>query len=65
LALPAVAGDRNWWQVNVDDIEDIAGGLKLLLRQSKTDQAGEGRMIGIPYGSDPQTCVVRCLPALD
>jgi len=38
-------------------------GLTVLLRRSKTDQAGEGRKIGIPYGSNPETCPVRMLQA--
>jgi site-specific recombinase XerD len=41
------------------DITDMAEGLKVLIRRSKTDQEGEGRTIGIPYGSDPRTCPVR------
>jgi integrase len=36
-------------------------GLTVTLRRSKTDQAGEGRKIGIPYGSNPETCPVRVL----
>jgi len=36
-------------------------GLTITLRRSKTDQAGEGRKIGIPYGSNPDTCPVRLL----
>jgi site-specific recombinase XerD len=43
----------------VEDIEDTGDGLKVLIRRSKTDQEGEGRTIGIPYGSDPRTCPVR------
>jgi integrase len=31
------------------------------LRRSKTDQTGAGRKIGIPYGSNPETCPVRNL----
>jgi len=31
----------------------------LRLRRSKTDQEGAGRIIGIPYGSNPVTCPVR------
>jgi integrase len=31
------------------------------LRRSKTDQEGQGRKIGIPYGSNPETCPVRVL----
>jgi site-specific recombinase XerD len=41
------------------DITDTHDGLKVLIRRSKTDQEGEGRTIGIPYGSDPRTCPVR------
>ena len=36
-------------------------GLVVNLARSKTDQDGEGRKIGIPYGSDPATCPVRVL----
>jgi integrase len=44
------------------DIEDCAfgkDGLTVTLRRSKTDQQGAGRKIGIPYGSNPETCPVR------
>jgi site-specific recombinase XerD len=44
------------------DVEDCAfgrDGLTVALRRSKTDQTGEGRTIGIPYGSNPETCPVR------
>jgi site-specific recombinase XerD len=46
------------------DIEDCAfgkDGLTITLRRSKTDQDGAGRKIGIPYGSNPETCPVRLL----
>jgi len=46
------------------DIEDCAfgkDGLTVTLRHSKTDQEGLGRKIGIPYGSNPETCPVRIL----
>ena len=36
-------------------------GLTVTLRRSKTDQDGAGRKIGIPYGSNPDTCPVRTL----
>src|SRR5712691_6306176 len=48
------------------DIEDCAfgkDGLTVTLRRSKTDQDGAGRKIGIPYGSNPETCPVRTLQA--
>ena len=44
------------------DVEDCAfgrDGLTVTLRRSKTDQTGEGRKIGIPYGGNPETCPVR------
>src|SRR3954471_6678709 len=44
------------------DVEDcIFGrdGLTVILRRSKTDQDGQGRKLGIPYGSNPDTCPVR------
>src|SRR5258707_15173197 len=46
------------------DVEDCAfgkDGLTVTLRRSKTDQAGVGRKIGIPYGANPETCPVRIL----
>jgi site-specific recombinase XerD len=48
------------------DVEDCAfgkDGLTVTLRRSKTDQTGEGRRIGIPYGSNPDTCPVRTVQA--
>jgi integrase len=41
------------------DVEDGEDGLKILIRRSKGDQEGQGRKLGIPYGSDPTTCPVR------
>ena len=46
------------------DVEDCAfgkDGLTVTLRRSKTDQQGAGRKIGIPYGSNPETCPVRVM----
>ncbi len=48
------------------DLEDCVfsnDGLTVTLRKSKTDQEGAGRKIGIPYGSNPETCPVRVLQA--
>jgi len=48
------------------DIEDCVfgkDGLTVTLRRSKTDQDGQGRKIGIPYGSNPETCPVRMVQA--
>jgi site-specific recombinase XerD len=46
-------------QLRVDDITETEDGLRIRLRQSKTDQEGEGYVKGIPYGTDPTTCPVR------
>ncbi len=46
------------------DVEDCAfskDGLTVTLRRSKTDQEGAGRRVGIPYGSNPETCPIRTL----
>ncbi len=48
------------------DAEDCTfgkDGLTVTLRRSKTDQDGAGRKIGIPYGSNPETCPVRTFQA--
>jgi site-specific recombinase XerD len=48
------------------DVEDCTfgkDGLTVTLRRSKTDQEGQGRKIGIPYGSNPETCPVRTIQA--
>lgn len=49
--------------VDVADTEFTRDGLVIALRRSKTDQDGEGRKVGIPYGSNPSTCPVRALQA--
>ena len=48
------------------DVEDCGfgkDGLTVTLRRSKTDQVGATRKIGIPYGSNPETCPVRTMQA--
>jgi site-specific recombinase XerD len=48
------------------DVEDCAfgkDGLTVTLRRSKTDQEGAGRRVGIPYGSNPETCPIRTMQA--
>lgn len=47
--------------LNVEDCAFGKDGLTVILRRSKTDQDGQGRKIGIPYGSNPETCPVRVL----
>jgi site-specific recombinase XerD len=45
--------------LDVEDITEDDHGLRLRLRRSKTDQEGESRVVGVPYGSHPATCPVR------
>jgi len=47
--------------LNVEDLEETSDGLILTIRRSKTDQAGEGRKVGIPQGAVPSTCPLRAL----
>jgi integrase len=49
--------------ITLDHVEDTTDGLKILIPRSKTDQEGEGRTIGIRYGSDPRSCPVRAYRA--
>jgi integrase len=41
------------------DVQVTRDGLVITLRRSKTDQTGEGRKIGVPFGSHPESCPVR------
>ena len=47
--------------LDVEDLEFTAAGLVVTQRRSKTDQEGEGRKVGIPYGANPDTCPVRAV----
>lgn len=49
--------------LDVDDLEFSRLGLVVTLRWSKTDQEGQGRRLGIPYGSSELTCPVRSVQA--
>jgi site-specific recombinase XerC len=41
------------------DITEDDQGLVLVLARSKTDQVGQTKTLGLPYGSNPVTCPVR------
>ena len=49
--------------LDVGDLDFNGAGLIVNIRRSKTDQEGQGRRVGIPYGSTPVTCPVRALEA--
>lgn len=50
-------------QLRLADITETEDGLRVRLRQSKTDQEGNGSIIGIPYGHEHKTCPVRAWKA--
>lgn len=47
----------------VEDVAQVEDGLEITLRRSKTDQEGQGRKVGVPFGSSPASCPVRALRA--
>jgi site-specific recombinase XerD len=49
--------------LDAGDLEFSRDGLTVTLRRSKTDQEGQGRKVGIPYGANPETCPVRAVQA--
>jgi integrase len=66
LVLLGFAGAFRRSELVALDIADCTfgkDGLTVTLRRSKTDQDGAGRKIGIPYGSNPETCPVRTVQA--
>jgi integrase len=49
--------------LNAEDLEETTTGLIATIRRSKTDQAGEGRKVGIPPGTEQATCPLWALEA--
>jgi integrase len=49
--------------LDVADLRDVPEGLVVTIRTSKTDQEGQGRTIGIPYGRHAATCPVHAVQA--
>ena len=49
--------------IDVADVAFVHEGIEVLVRRSKTDQAGKGLLKVMAYGSDPATCPVRLLRA--
>ena len=45
----------------LSDLNFTEDGVVAAIRRSKTDQEGEGQEVGIPWGSNPDTCPVRAL----
>lgn len=49
--------------LEVGDLEFAPEGLVVRVRRSKTDQESKGVLLGVPYGSSPETCPVRAVTA--
>ncbi len=49
--------------LNWKDLRFSHDGVQLTIGQSKTDQAGAGQIVAIPYGLRAETCPVRTLQA--
>ena len=47
--------------IELDDVEFVEQGVKILIRRSKTDQAGEGITKAIPYFDNKEFCPVLSL----
>lgn len=65
LTLGFVIGGRcdDLSRVLIEHVQDTAEGLLVTLPRGKTDQVGQGRLIGVPYQSDPVACPVRAIRA--
>jgi integrase len=49
--------------LDVGDLSFVREGVSVFISHSKTDQEGAGALLGVPYGSNPETCPVRALQA--
>jgi integrase len=49
--------------LQVEDVANVAGGLRLRITRGKTDQAGQGAEIGLPRGRHAETCPVLAFEA--
>ena len=49
--------------LTVADLTFNADGVTVTVRRSKTDQDGEGRRVGVPFGRTAETCPVRAVRA--
>lgn len=64
MFLVAFAGALRRSEIAAMQVVDLGfegGGLRLFLPRSKTDQEGEGEIVGIPRGDNPETCPVTAL----
>lgn len=50
-------------ELTLEDIEFVRKGVIIEVLKEKQDQAGRGRLVGVPNGNRPDTCPVRALAA--
>jgi len=63
LGFSAMARRSELAKLDVSDVRFVDEGLEILIRASKTDQAGKGTEVAIPYGSRSAVCPVRAVRA--
>jgi hypothetical protein len=52
----------NWRSLTWSQVQFVPGqGLVITVRNAKTDTAGEGQQIGVPYQANPELCPVQAL----
>ncbi|MEV1287696.1 site-specific integrase [Micromonospora sp. NPDC049679] len=49
--------------LNIADLTLTDEGMAVVIRRSKTDKESAGRHVALPYGSHPETCLVRTMQA--
>lgn len=49
--------------LDITDLTITEAGVDVRIRSSKTDQDAKGRNTAVPYGTQPETCPVRCVQA--
>jgi integrase len=49
--------------LDVGDLSFVGEGVSVFISHSKTDQEGAGALLGVPFGSNPETCPARALQA--
>lgn len=49
--------------LNVEDVQVLTEGLRIMIRRSKTDSEARGEVVAVPRGNHPETCVVEALEA--
>lgn len=49
--------------LDLADVVEVREGLAVTIRRSKTDQEGQGRLVGVPFAGNADLCPIRALRA--